>query len=220
LTVCSVCSSGRYTTESGTAECSTCAEGLYPYGSFATRCDVCQSGRYKDLPDAQPCQTCLDDTYMPDNTSVVRSQCLTCPTGSSVPYRGAQAVEECRCSIGLWGNGGSAPCLQCPVGGRCIQWNTRIPGVQVGYWRAPQSTEFFECNPKDSCLGDLYNVNGTLIQEAACADGYQGVACGQCVPYQFFRLGDYCRKCPRYPYSLLPLMTSKVERLIFSIGLL
>ena len=45
-------------------------------------------------------------------------------------------------------------------------------------------------------LGDVIK-NGSIVLEAACGTGYTGVACGDCEPYRFFRLGEYCRKCPR-----------------------
>lgn len=46
-------------------------------------------------------------------------------------------------------------------------------GVMPGYWRAVGSTEFFQCNPPESCLGDL-GSNDTASSIAQCAPGYQG----------------------------------------------
>src|SRR5687767_3583234 len=111
--------------------------------------------------------------------ATLRSQCALCPTGSSVPYRGSTTIDACKCSIGQYGTGGSQLCQPCPLGGVCTTWNTFLPGVQPGYWRAPGTTEFFQCNPLESCLGDQW-ANGTMIGEAVCAPGYTGVACGEC----------------------------------------
>ena len=66
----------------------------------------------------------------------------------------------------------------------------------VGYWRSSNDSEaFVKCPNPSACLGgNLTNLVGS------CAEGYKGIACGNCdLGYKY--LGNFkCSKCP--PYSI------------------
>jgi hypothetical protein len=202
VTFCAPCIPGKFSNINTLRKCVSCSEGKVSQVG-ATQCDFCSPGRFpasnsecKDCPLGQYsltngtfCNLCPAGTFMDLSGSTF---CKNCPT-NSVSLTASISVGECFCDSGYYGVINSTystcnPCLNVP--GMSCPTNSSIPIVLSGYYRDPADIlNAYPCIPQEACLGSS-NL------ESVCSSFYTGFICGECIPFQSYRSGRYCKQCP------------------------
>jgi hypothetical protein len=189
---CSICSPGTQSL-AGSAGCVNCALGKKSTQWGAAVCDDCPLNQYGSNA-SQP------------------TSCMDCPLNSTTKQTGSPTVRSCICPVNEYG----APyfgirCQKCNLqSGVICPEDSILPFVTAGHWRVPGVNDrVLDCIPAEACPET--GVNETSV----CQEGYTGYLCGQCLPYQYFRLEKTCRKCNSAPAFMWFLLISMIVCFLF-----
>ena len=106
--------------------------------------------------------------------------------------------------------GKGVTCRSCPTGAEC-PGGERIWPLE-GYWTPGEDSGFVvACEPKAACRGKQDAVI------AACAAGYKGERCGECVE-SFYRSGGICIECPPTANRLIYIICDCAVWISFAIA--
>jgi hypothetical protein len=175
--ICRDCSSGTYSSSSGTAICSVCSAGTTSTQG-ATYCVPCQPGEYSS-PGSGYCGTCPRGTqstgggcincqagYNTDNSTKL---CVPCPSGTFNPNAGSPNCATC--NPGLYSpTPGATVCTDCPSG-TSSGWGASSCGACPAgtYNNLPDSFTCYTCPD-----GTFSNTSGTT-ECSNCAAGTHSV---------------------------------------------
>ena len=120
------------------------------------------------------------------------------PIISRIDSAGYPVARECLLCTDNTFNFDGVACKSCPLGGKCDGGSSL--DAQAGWWRSGYFSEmFFACPMRGACLP------GNMTNSDACAQGYEGPACGICS--NGYRIqGGTCIPCNRSASVLFPLL--------------
>ena len=102
--------------------CEPCPPGFECVSANCTTCSACSPGKYKDSLSTSACSACDVNTYNPDNASISRASCLTCPClSTTLGETGMPGEDNCICNIQYYKVtfNGISNCQTCPKGAVC-----------------------------------------------------------------------------------------------------
>ena len=120
------------------------------------------------------------------------------PIISRIDGAGSPVARECLLCTDNTFNFDGVACKSCPLGGKCDGGSSL--DAQAGWWRSGYFSEMlFACPMRGACLP------GNKTNSDACAQGYEGPACGICS--NGYRIhGGACIPCNRSASVLFPLL--------------
>ena len=148
-TVCDVCPSGMYSSDSGQTECKSCPAGSYNAVAGASSCVACPAGTYSSIG-SQVCTPCPKGTYSGASAGL----CTTCAVGTysdrtrsttclPCSYGGSSDPDYagCRCNPGFYMSP-AGTCDACMEGGDCDSPFTTYFNVKTrpGYYPTALAT--------------------------------------------------------------------------------
>jgi cytochrome c-type biogenesis protein CcmH/NrfF len=162
----------------------------YTASDFSQQCTPCPLGTYKPSAGVYACIPCTNGTFNPYSAQV---NCSSCPLlTSSAPN--STNYYSCVCSPGYYYNPRAvmgqniSPCLGCPKGAVCNDFNTTIPPALNGYWHdGADPYNYFNCFPQSACPGGSTNN---------CSAGYdaRSKVCGIC-SRGYYKWRNQCTIC-------------------------
>eukprot|EP00004_Rigifila_ramosa_P010821 TRINITY_DN2292_c0_g1_i1.p1 TRINITY_DN2292_c0_g1~~TRINITY_DN2292_c0_g1_i1.p1 ORF type:complete len:991 (-),score=229.83 TRINITY_DN2292_c0_g1_i1:14-2773(-) len=214
---CTVCHTGivvESVSERGIKCGTACKEGFF----FNNGTCYCPPGSFY-LAEQKNCERCPPNSfseYRVDQNGPSSHSCTACPLDRTTRgYDGQTSPSACLCKSDTYPSFGGAKCIACTSLSGRVRCNGQqsvngttvaSAGLEVaaGYWlttdakylRNPDSSEHWfvvvQCPVRGACTGGS--------EEASCADGYTGPACGLCAR-GYGRLGEQCAKCPNQSVS-------------------
>jgi hypothetical protein len=198
---CFACSAGKFNSLKNSSSCVECSKGRYSSTEGAFYCPDCSIGRYSNDGSTE-CTKC-DVGYFSNSSR--SSFCYFCGL-NTITEIGASSKSECICAKGFYGKAYVGEnCSPCIVSDNLkCEANSSLPSVGKGFFRdSANPNVIYECVPREACLDTTSNSLFT-----PCSDGYTGLICGNCLPYEYYKLGSSCVICP-----------SKVSRILIIIAI-
>ena len=185
--VCTTCSVGTYTTDTGSTSCISCPAGSYcPAGANP---QSCPAGQYSPMNSAS-CSECGAGTY---NSGTGNTGCSTCPAG----YRCTGGANISQCPAGYYSNAGAVNCTRCSAGKYSAAGSASCSSCPAGTYSAAGASSCTSCPAGSYCSGGTNKV--------ACPAGTYSAAgatsCSSCPAGQYSAAGSSsCTSCPAGSY--------------------
>jgi hypothetical protein len=198
---CFACSAGKFNSLKNSSSCRECTKGKYSSSNGAFYCADCSVGKYS-YDGSTECTKC-DVGYFSNSSR--SSFCYFCGFNTLTEI-GASSKSECICAQGYYGKAYAGDnCSPCILSDNVkCDANSSLPSVVKGFFRdLANPNVIYECVPREACLDTSSDSKVT-----PCSDGYTGLICGNCVPYEYYKLGSVCVICP-----------SKVSRILIILAI-
>eukprot|EP00752_Nemacystus_decipiens_P010330 g9202.t1 len=184
---CADCSSGYYSLEAGSANCSPCDAG-YSCSSATAAPVACPAGEYAGAA-ATGCTACADGFY---NPLEAQEFCQLCPAGHECPNKDSVATP---CSSGSYSSGGLTTCEVCEAGYYCSSTGGSPAACTNGSYSLDNMAYCVSCPPGAFCLN-------TDQEPTECPAGSASLggttACTPCEEGWYSDVGGAtsCAQCP------------------------
>jgi hypothetical protein len=220
---CSLCSKGKYSTDTGAiseATCSDCPAHTYSgvgsgillnctcnkgyTGPDGVECTACGAGGFKDTNGSAACTLCSQGKYSTATAAISEATCINCP---SYTHSGAGSglLTNCTCNKGYTGPDGVA-CTACGAGG-FKDTNGSAACTLCSQGKYLTATAAIVQDTCVSCPSDTHSGAGSmLLTSCTCNKGYtgpDGAACTACVAgsYKEVNGSSPCSLCNQGKYS-------------------
>ncbi|XP_068696481.1 uncharacterized protein [Montipora foliosa] len=222
--------------------CRPCPLGTY---GANTECNECPAGGvYQDelgysgrSSQGLGCKSCPVGHYVPPQDAPGKAvrECVLCPQGTD--YTRYAGFKGCECLPNFYRLDRFGGCTRCPLRGLSCQ-NESVK-LQPGFfwkWPSNESLELYQRFSRDLLItntsykiaifdGKIPEVYACPLPEAClggtesrCSHGYDGPLCAVC-SNGYYKLLNYCRKCPRMLWFILQLCGILIVIAIFSASL-